>query len=83
MIERLIKQGAIDCSDIFNLSSGAKSMDIFMTRSPGVLVELIQIKKELMTKKIIDLSMILEEGMISYFLSRHPIVEIVQLGRHD
>ena len=44
--KRLIKQGAIDCSDIFNLSLGVKSMDIFMTRSPGgVLVELIQIKK--------------------------------------
>ena len=29
-----------------NLSLGVKSMDIFMTRSPGgVLVELIQIKK--------------------------------------
>ena len=42
----LIKHGAVDCSDIFNLSFGVKSMDIIMTRSPGgVLVELIQIRK--------------------------------------
>ena len=36
-----------------------------------------------MTKKIIDLSMILEEGMISFPQPWHPIVEIVQLGRHE
>ena len=36
-----------------------------------------------MTKKIIDLSMILEEGMISFPQPWHPVVEIVQLGRHE
>jgi|TARA_B110000967_G_C18900699_1_gene574738 arylformamidase len=35
-----------------------------------------------MTAKIVDLSMVLEEGMISFPHPWHPIVEIVQLGRH-
>ena len=36
-----------------------------------------------MSIKIVDLSMVLEEGMISFPQPWHPIVEIVQLGRHE
>jgi len=44
--KNLIKLGATDYSDVFNLSLGVKSMDIFMTRAPGgILIELIQIRK--------------------------------------
>ena len=44
--KNLIKLGATDYSDVFNLSLGVKSMDIFMARAPGgILIELIQIRK--------------------------------------
>lgn len=45
--ELLISEGATNPTNIFNLSLGVKSLDIFMARAPGgVLVELIQIKKK-------------------------------------
>lgn len=36
-----------------------------------------------MTQKIIDLSMMIEEGMVTFNAYWHPAVEIVQLGSHE